>query len=345
MAQPFDAVLLISFGGPLGPGDVRPFLENVLRGRPTTPERIDRIASHYHAFGGVSPLTALTLRQARALEARLSREGASLPVFVGMRNWHPFLHDTLQDMSAAGVRRAVGLIAAPHRSFSSCEQYRRNVEAARAAVRSRHGRAPDVIYVGDWHTHPELVAAHAARIERALARLPAALQPRAGLIFTAHSLPEALARRGPYVRQIEESAGLVAQAVGLAYRVVYQSRSGRPEEPWLGPDVNDHLREVRQLGLEAAVICPIGFVCDHLEVLYDLDVEAAATCREIGLPMVRAESVNDDPRFIAAWADAVTAVMSRYARGRPLSLHVSPGTPHSRIAGPAADTRPAEPTR
>ena len=340
----FDAVLVVAFGGPQGPADVRPFLANVLRGRRVAPERVEEVAHHYERFGGVSPLTELTRRQAEGLSGRLRERGLPLPVHVGMRNWHPFLEDTLAAMATAGVRRAVGVIAAAHRSYSSCAQYRENVAAARAALARRGLPDVEVCYVADWHTHPGFVDANVDRVREALARLPADVRDEARVIFTAHSIPLSMAEQYPYRQQIEESARLVMAGLSArlksrpteedvtgvgrnfssaAWALVYQSRSGRPEDPWLGPDICEYLRAERAAGLRAAVIVPIGFICDHIEVLYDLDVEAADVCRELGLPMARATAVNDHPRFLDALADAVTHTCRRYDRGRPLQVVAS----------------------
>jgi len=318
----FDAVLVVSFGGPQGLDDIRPFLANVLRGRRVAPQRVEEVAHHYEQFGGVSPITAITRRQAEGLESRLRDAGHPLPVYVGMRNWHPFLADTLRQMHAAGVRRAIGFIAAAQHSYSSCQQYRENVAAARAELRAQ-GADVDVTFVGSWFDHPGFVEANAVHVSAARARLDRSLQDSARLVCTAHSIPASMAARSRYEAQLHESARLVAQAAGMRdWIVVYQSRSGRPEDPWLGPDVGDYLRSARADGLQAAVLCPIGFVCDHIEVLYDLDQEAAAVCREIGLPMVRAEAVNDDPRFLDMMADMVLRTVRRHEGKRPLPLAV-----------------------
>ena len=320
-------MLLIAFGGPQGPADIRPFLANVLRGRRVAPGRVEEVAHHYELFDGVSPLTALTLAQAHGLAERLTAAGLPLPVHVGMRNWHPFLADTLAGMSAAGIRRAVGVIAAAHRSYSSCLQYRENVRDARATLREKRLPDVEVFYAGDWYLHHGFIAASACEAAAAIARLPADLRDKATLVFTAHSIPESMAARYPYQAQFEATAARVADAVrtrigrALPYDTVYQSRSGRPEDPWLGPDVCDHLRERHGAGaLAAAVIVPAGFICDHVEVLYDLDVEAAAVCAEIGLPMVRARAVNDHPLFLDTLADVVQQTVRRYGRARPLPL-------------------------
>lgn len=318
---PFDAVLLISFGGPRGPDDVRPFLANVLRGRQVPPARVEEVAHHYELFGGVSPITMLTERQAAGLAARLVEAGQPLPVYVGMRNWHPFLADTLADMSRAGVRRAIGFILAAQASYSSCEQYRDNVREARQRVRAAGLADLVVTYVHGWHVHEGFIAANAAHVRTAIDRLPDTVRERAQLICTAHSIPLSMAERSRYREQLHDSARAVAARVGLAdWTLVYQSRSGRPQDPWLGPDICEYLRAAKPRGLQAAVLCPIGFVCDHVEVLYDLDREAADVARAIDLPMTRAEAVNDDPRFLDMMADVVLATTRRYATGRPLPV-------------------------
>jgi len=332
---PFDAVLVVAFGGPQGPDDVRPFLANVLRGRRVPPERVEEVAHHYDLFGGVSPLTELTCRQAEGLRARLHERGMPLPVYVGMRNWHPYLLETLTEMGQRGVRRAVGVIAAAHRSYSSCTQYRENVDDARAELAARGLPDVEVCYVGDWHTHPGLIEANADRVRAALAELPAHLRGDARVIFTAHSVPVSMAERFPYREQLEETARLVASAVGRDFSpaagaglkpratVVYQSRSGRPEDPWLGPDICEYIRAEAARGVRAAVIAPVGFICDHVEVLYDLDVEAADVCRQAGVALARAKAVNDHPRFIDALADSVADTCRRYDHARPLQVVAS----------------------
>ncbi len=332
--RPFDAVLMVSFGGPQGPGDIRPFLANVLRGRRIPPERLEEVVGHYEHFGGVSPLTAITMRQADGLRQRLAQAGlADVPVFVGMRNWHPLLPDTLKEMADAGVRRAIGFVCAAQRSYSSCTQYKQNVLDARTEAVQDGRPDVDVTFVGDWHTHPGFVGTNARHVAAALATLPAEVRGRARVVFTAHSIPASMTGAARYQLQLQQSAEAVASELGWAnWTLVYQSRSGRPEDPWLGPDVCDYLREAHAKGLEAAVLCPIGFVCDHIEVLYDLDEEAAHVCRELGLPMARAEAVNDDPAFLDLIGDLVLQTWRRYEAGRPLPL-AAPARPE-RVEGP-----------
>ena len=256
------------------------------------PARLEEVAHHYEEIGGRSPLNKLTFRQAAALEV-----ACGLPVHVGMRNWAPYIADTLARMADAGVRRAVGVVLSPHANEASRERYVDAVEAGRAALGSR---APEIAWVGEWHRHPRFVAAIGARIREAAGDVLG----RARLVFTAHSVPVATA--GPYVTQLEETAAAVAASLRSAgWLLAYQSRSGPPHEPWLEPDVNDVLRELARAGVRDVVIAPIGFVCDHVEVLYDLDVEARATAEAAGIRLVRAATVNDHPEFVAMLTELV----------------------------------------
>jgi ferrochelatase len=331
---PFDAVLLIAFGGPRGRDEIRPFLQNVLRGRRIPPERIEAVVAHYELFDGVSPINECTSEQASGLEARLLARGYPLPVYVGTRNWKPHLADTLAAMSRAGVRRAIGVIAAVHRSYSSCGQYRQNVWQAQGELRSQGIAVPAIHYVGDWHAHPRFIIAVADRVRAAARLLPPALAPWARLVFTAHSLPAAMPHADTYRKQFEASASLVAAELRRRnWALAYQSRSGRPDDPWLGPDINVYLRSERENGLQAVIVCPLGFVCDHIEVLYDLDREARETCDELGIAMARAEAVNAHPAFIDALADAVCETWDRYRTGIPVPL-VDGETRDPREAGP-----------
>ena len=317
----FDAVLIVSFGGPQGTADIRPFLANVLRGRRVTPERVEEVAVHYEHFGGVSPLTALTMQQAKGLEARLASAGLPLPVYVGMRNWHPYLADTLREMSDAGIRHAIGFIAAAQHSYSSCQQYKENVADARATLRAAGRPDVEITYVESWFDHDLFIEVNAAHVRDALDELPAGERTQARLVFTAHSIPTPMAEASRYAEQLRAGARKVAERVGMPdWAVVYQSRSGRPQDPWLEPDICDYLRAEHATGLRTVVLCPIGFICDHIEVLWDLDHDAGNVCREVGIRMVRAESANADPRFIDMMADVVLKTISRYQSGRPVPL-------------------------
>ena len=320
-SRPFDAVLLIAFGGPQGIDDIRSFLQHVLRGRRIPPARVEEVAHHYELFQGVSPIAELTRRQAAGLAKHLAARNLDVPVHVGMRNWHPFLADTLATLSRTGVRRALGFIMAAHGSYSSCQQYRQNVVDARAEIAGRGARDVEVVYVGSWFDHPQFIAAVAQHVRDARLRLPAAVREQARLVFTAHSIPQSMATACRYEAQLRESCTLVARGLGTTdWAMVFQSRSGRSEDLWLAPDVCDYLRAEHARGLAAVILCPIGFVADHVEVLYDLDREAAGVCRALQLPMTRAEALNDDPLFLDMMADVVQTAFDRYAHARPLPV-------------------------
>ena len=298
-----DAVLLVAFGGPERPEDVRPFLAEVLRGRRVSPERIEEVAHHYELIGGRSPLNELTFRQAEALGALLRARGDGRTVYVGMRNWAPWVADTLATMADAGVREAVTVLLSPHATEASRERYLESLEEGRARLGAR---APALRFVGPWFVHPGFVGAAAARTADALATLPAGRRAGATLVFTAHSVPTAMAAASPYVAEITASARAVAERLGhRRWQLAWQSRSGSPREPWLEPDVNDVLRALAANGVTDVVVVPIGFVCDHVEVLYDLDVEARSTASTLGLGFARAATVSDHPDFIAALADVI----------------------------------------
>jgi len=298
-----DAVLLIAFGGPTAPSEIRPFLEIVTRGRRIPPERLEEVAHHYAQMpGGRSPLNELTESQAAGLRAAQAAGGRRLPVFVGMRNWHPFLHETLAAMAIRGQRRALGIILSSFRTEASWERYVADV----AAVRARTPAAPDIVFAPPWFEHPSFIAAAADGAGRALGEVPAAERAETPLVFTAHSVPVAMAEASPYVADFTATARAVADRLGHArWSLAYQSRSGNPREPWLEPDVGDAIRARAKDGARHIVLAPVGFVCDHVEVLYDLDVEARWIAAEHGVTLHRAPAVNAHPEFIAMLADLV----------------------------------------
>jgi ferrochelatase len=299
----YDAILVVSFGGPEGPGDVLPFLENVARGRGVPRARLEEVARHYERFGGVSPLNEQNRALVAGLRGELAGHAIELPVYLGNRNWHPFLADTLREMTAHGVRRALAFFTSAYASYSSCRQYRENVYEAQVAAGPD---APEVLRLRLLYNHPGFVEANADRVREALGELPASERGAAEVVFTAHSIPEAMARHCVYEAQLRETARLVAEAVGVErWSLAYQSRSGPPEVPWLGPDVNDRLEELAATGARAVVVAPAGFLSDHLEVLYDLDVAAVETARTLGLAMVRAATVGTHPGFVAAIRELV----------------------------------------
>jgi ferrochelatase len=298
----FDALLIVSFGGPEGPADVLPFLENVLHGRNVTRARMLDVAEHYHHFGGRSPIND----QNRALIAAL-RPVVDLPIYWGNRNWHPLLADTLREMQAAGVRRAVAFVTSAFGSYSGCRQYAEDIARARAAVGAS---APEIVKIAPFSAHPQFLAAMTDRVRAALAELP-----HGRLVFTAHSVPTAMAfpeapAWSPYVRALEAACAAVAASVGRTeWTLAYQSRSGPPTQPWLEPNVCDHLRATRA----DTVLVPIGFLSDHMEVIYDLDTEARAVADGLGIRMVRAGTVGTHPAMIAMIAELVRADYSACA--------------------------------
>lgn len=296
----YGAVILLGFGGPGSSAEIRPFLDRVTAGRPIPRERYEEVVHHYEAIGGRSPFNEITARQAAALGERLAREGVKIPVVLGMRNTPPWLEDALRGLGQRGVRRALGFVLAAHRCEASWDRYLRNVGEARERLGAS---APVVDYLGEWHAHPLFIEAAANRVAGARARLEPAARERAQLIFTAHSIPAAMAAASPYVEQLRESARLIAQRLGQRqWTLAFQSRSGSPRDPWLEPDICDVLRG---LNGQAAVVAPIGFICDHVEVLYDLDVEAARVAREADVMMVRAATVGEHPRFIEMMATLI----------------------------------------
>jgi ferrochelatase len=300
-----DAVLLIAFGGPTAPHEIRPFLENVTRGRRISPARLEEVAHHYELMpGGRSPLTDLTLAQAGALSETLARAGTPVEVRVGMRNWRPYLHETLGELAARGIRRCLGIIMSPLRCEASWDRYQRDV----AEALTQTNGVPEVVFAPPWSTHPGFAAALVDRASEALHEVPLDGRRWTPLIFTAHSIPVPMAEAAPYVDELTGVARAVATGLDQArWSIAYQSRSGRPEDPWLEPDVNVVLKSLAADGERHAVVVPAGFVCDHVEVLYDLDVEAAETAHAHGMTLHRAATVGDHPAFIGALADLVRA--------------------------------------
>jgi len=298
-----DSVLLIAFGGPERPEDVRPFLQLVTAGRAIPPGRLEEVAHHYDLMGGRSPLAELTRRQSEGLRAALAAAGRATPVWVGMRNWHPFLHETLAEMKDRGSRRALGIILSSLQTEASWNRYVEDVAVAREKVGPD---APEVVFAPPWSEHPRFIEAMADRARAALAEIDAARRADARLIFTAHSVPVSMAAGSPYASQLAAAARAIASALGRAgWSVAYQSRSSPPRDPWLEPDVGDVIRALARDGARDVVVVPVGFVCDHVEVLYDLDVEAKAVAEAGGIGFHRAAAANDHPAFVAMLADLV----------------------------------------
>ena len=299
---PYDSVLIVSFGGPEGPDDVEPFLANVTAGRRVPPERLAAVARQYQHFGGISPINEQCRRLRTALEDRLA-----VPVYWGNRNWSPYLADAVAEMAAAGHRRALAVVTSAYSSYSGCRQYLEDIAAARAAVGES---APSIDKIGAYHDHRGFVDPFADAVAHARDQLPASLRSQARLIFTAHSIPEAMAAGCAYEQQLHETAALVARRGGFEdWTMAWQSRSGPPSVPWLEPDINDCLRSLARLGTQAAVLAPIGFVTDHMEVLWDLDIEAARTAASIGMAVTRAVTPGTvpDERFVSMWHQLIDA--------------------------------------
>jgi ferrochelatase len=294
----YDAILLVSFGGPEGSDDVMPFLENVLRGKNVPRERMLEVAAHYDQFEGVSPINDQCRDLLAAMRRELADHGIDLPVYWGNRNWHPLLPDTLREMSDAGVKRALAFVTSSCSSYSGCRQYRENIADARATLGDG---APEIDKIRVFYNHPDFIAAAADGVREALNQIPDEYHDKVQIAFTAHSIPYSMSESSDYVKQLTEASRLVADAVGVdskRWRLVYQSRSGPPQIPWLEPDICDHLRSLNGQGIQDVVVVPIGFLSDHMEVMFDLDQEAKEVCDQIGLNMVRAATVGVHPRFV-----------------------------------------------
>lgn len=292
----YDAILLLSFGGPEKPDDVMPFLENVTRGRNVPRERLLEVAEHYRHFGGRSPINDQCRALIRALEAELEAHAIRLPIYWGNRNWHPFLADTLRQMRHDGVKHALAFVTSAYSSYSGCRQYLENIAAAQAEVGQG---APKVDKLRVFYNHPHFIEAWTDRVRHALNQFSDEERRTLRFVGTAHSVPCSMAQSSDYEKQLRETARLVAESVGLRESdLVFQSRSGSPAQPWLEPDILDHVRALHQNGVKNVLIAPIGFVSDHLEVLYDLDTEASALARELDMKLVRAETVGTHPSFV-----------------------------------------------
>jgi ferrochelatase len=299
MPTGYDALLVLSFGGPEKTEDVIPFLENVLRGRNVPRERMLEVAEHYYHFGGKSPINDQNRELIAALRRLLDAEGPPLPIYWGNRNWHPFLADTLRQMRADGIRRALGFVTSAYSSYSGCRQYREDIARAQADVGEG---APEVAKLPQFNAHPSFINVNAENVRKEIGEF--ATIPH--VAFTAHSVPLAMARTSRYVAQLEETATLVASRLGLKdWKLVYQSRSGPPTQPWLEPDIGDHIRALHDEGRRELVIAPIGFISDHLEVLYDLDTEAAALCEKLGMRMARVKTAGTHPEFVRMIRDLI----------------------------------------
>lgn len=294
----YDAILIVSFGGPEKHEDVIPFLENVLRGRNVPRERMLAVAEHYYHFDGKSPINQQTRELIAALESELANHGLKLPVYWGNRNWHPMLADTLRKMKQDGVRRALAFVTSAYSSYSGCRQYREGIVRAQSEIGAG---APEIDKLRAFFNHPGFIEATEDRLRNAIAGIPPNARQHLQIVYVAHSIPISMANTCDYVQQLKEVRKITSSRLGIANDVlVYQSRSGAPGQPWLEPDILDYLRDVKSKNLASAVvIAPISFISDHMEVLYDLDIEARQLCESLHLPMARAKTVGVHPKFIA----------------------------------------------
>ncbi|HEX3868917.1 MAG TPA: ferrochelatase [Pirellulales bacterium] len=293
---PYDSLLVVSFGGPEGPADVIPFLENVLRGRNVPRERLLAVAEHYQTIGGASPINAHNRELIAGLEALLAQRGPKMPVYFGNRNWHPLLSETIAKMASDGRRRALGLVTSAYSSYSGCRQYLENIADARRAVGAD---APQIEKLRAFYNHPGFIEATVARMKEAFDRIPLARRSQARIVFTAHSLPMSMASRCRYVAELEETCRLAAASFApSAWQLAFQSRSGPPAQPWLEPDVGDALEALASHGVRDVVVVPVGFLSDHVEVLYDLDIEARQRAESMGMTMIRARTVGTHPAMV-----------------------------------------------
>jgi ferrochelatase len=315
VARKYDAVLVMSFGGPEGPDEVMPFLERVTQGRNIPRERLLEVAHHYDQFGGVSPINAQNRALIAALEAELKANGPDLPVYFGNRNSPPLIVDTIRAMRDAGVQRAVCFVTSAFSSYSGCRQYREDIIRALDAVPG----APEVDKIRVFFNHPGFIAPSVANLQAALERVPAERRAAARVAFTAHSIPMTMAKGSAYEVQLAEAARLVAEGTGRkAWDMVYQSRSGAPHIPWLEPDVRAYVKAAAAAGATDVVLAPLGFISDHMEVLFDLDVEAKETAAELGLHLVRAATVGTAPPFVRMIRDLIAERMTDHPT-RPAS--------------------------
>ena len=313
----YDAILVVSFGGPESSDDVIPFLENVLRGRNVPRERMLAVAEHYYHFGGKSPINQQVRELIAALEKELAQHGPKLTVYWGNRNWHPLLAETLRQMKDDRIHRALAFVTSAYSSYSGCRQYRENIVAAQNELGAG---VPEIDKLRPFFNHPGFIDATEERLRDALAQVPANARQNVQVIYTAHSIPVSMANTSDYVRQLEEVRKLVSARLGIANdALVYQSRSGAPGQPWLEPDILDYLREVKARDLASAVVlAPISFISDHMEVLYDLDIEAQQLCDSLALPMVRAKTVGVHPRFVGMIRELIVERTSPGAERRAL---------------------------
>lgn len=338
---PYQAVLVVSFGGPEGRDDVMPFLENVLRGRNVPRERMLEVAEHYYHFDGVSPINGQVRDMIAAMKQDFGDNNLDIPIYWGNRNWHPMLPDTIKQMKEDGIERALAFMTSGYSCYSGCRQYRENVYSACDVVGEG---APEFGKIRVFYNHPGFVEPMVEKVNAALDQLPAEHRESAHIVYTAHSIPIGMAKGSRYEAQLQEASRLVNERVGSnPWTLVYQSRSGPPTQPWLEPDVCDYIQDLHKQGCTHLVIVPIGFLSDHMEVLFDLDTEAKDACDELGITMARAATVGTHPKFIAMIRELVAERLDESAEKLALGDH---GPSHDVCPEDCCPSgRPARPTR
>ncbi|HEY9778101.1 MAG TPA: ferrochelatase [Planktothrix sp.] len=295
--ESIDAFLLVSFGGPEGIDDVMPFLRNVVKGRNVPDERLKEVAKQYELFGGVSPINQQNRLLIEKLQQEFKQSGVRLPIYWGNRNWQPMLADTVRQMKADGITRALAFVTSAFSSYSGCRQYLEDIERARTEVGDG---APEILKVRAFWNHPGFIEPVAENVRAALNKFGNGETGTVPVVFTAHSIPKAMADNCAYEEQLKEACAMVMQRVGdNPWSLAFQSRSGPPTQPWLEPDIGDQLQQLSATGTKKVVVMPIGFVSDHMEVLFDLDTKAQQTARELGMHMQRAATVGVHPQFIS----------------------------------------------
>ena len=328
-AQEYDAILIVSFGGPEGMDDVMPFLENVLRGKNVPHHRMMEVYEHYEQFDGISPLNDQNKALIAALEDELAANDLQLPIYWGNRNWHPLLPDTLRQMRDDGVKRALAFFTSAYSSYSGCRQYREDILRAQEEVGDG---APEIDKIRVFYNHPGFIDPSIEKLQIALEKIPEERRAQAHIAFTAHSVPLAMAKNSAYEAQLLETSRLIAEGVGSnSWQLVYQSRSGPPHQPWLDPDICDYLEQLKADGINDVVVMPIGFISDHLEVIFDLDTQALETAEELGINLVRAATVGTHPTFIQMIRELILERMTENPTRRYLGTH-----------GPNHDVCPAD---
>jgi protoporphyrin/coproporphyrin ferrochelatase len=348
-----DAILLVSFGGPNAPADVMPFLENVTRGRGVPRERLEEVAVHYQHFGGKSPINEQNLALIAALQTQLAAQGPDLPIYFGNRNWDPFLVEAFRRMKHDGVRRVFAFVTSGFSCYSGCRQYRENIMAA---MKEADAESMEVMKLRVFYNHPDFIHVMANNVRSALQQFAPEAKP--ALVFTAHSIPLSMARSSRYEEQLHEACRLTAEAAGYPeHTLVYQSRSGSAAIPWLEPDILDHMRALHAAGQNDLVIVPIGFVSDHMEVMFDLDEEAHLLAKELGMKMVRAATAGTDPRFVSMVRELVLErrgdLSEKRAMGQwgpshdvcPVDCCPAPQRPAAAGGAPPSGSRPHSPAQ